>query len=66
MELIINGEIKTFSDNISISNLLKELSIEERVVAISLNLDIVKKELWGQTILKNNDRLELLQFMSGG
>ncbi|STQ85660.1 sulfur carrier protein ThiS [Helicobacter muridarum] len=66
MELIINGEIKTFSNNISISNLLKELSIEERVVAISLNLDIVKKELWDQTILKDNDRLELLQFMSGG
>ncbi|RDU72894.1 thiamine biosynthesis protein ThiS [Helicobacter aurati] len=66
MELIINGETQSFHENISVSELLKELNVEERIVAISLNSDVVRKGTWEQIILQNNDRLELLQFMSGG
>ncbi|RDU59976.1 sulfur carrier protein ThiS [Helicobacter sp. MIT 14-3879] len=66
MELIINGETQNFGESISIAELLRELNIEERIVAISLNSHVVKKGAWENTVLQNNDKLELLQFMSGG
>ena len=66
MPIIINGENQTLNDSISISQLLKQLEIEERIVAVSLNSNVVKKGTWENVILKDNDRVELLQFMSGG
>ncbi len=66
MQIIINGENQTLNDSISISQLLKQLEIEERIVAVSLNSNVVKKGTWENVILKDNDRVELLQFMSGG
>ncbi len=66
MEIIINGENQTINENTTISQLLKQLQVEEKIVAISLNLNVVKKETWNNVFLKENDRLELLQFMSGG
>ncbi|PAF51444.1 thiamine biosynthesis protein ThiS [Helicobacter sp. 13S00401-1] len=67
MLLTINGKELSFEENpLSISSLLKKLNIEEQVVAISLNTDIVKKDKWSITTLKEKDNLELLHFMGGG
>ncbi len=66
MKVIINGENQILGDNTTISQLLEQLKIEEKIVAISLNSDVIKKDTWDNVYLKENDNLELLQFMSGG
>ncbi|PAF52234.1 sulfur carrier protein ThiS [Helicobacter sp. 13S00477-4] len=68
MELIINGEIKTFSDsdNLNIQRILDHLKIESKVVAVALNSLVVKKNDWSNTFPKNGDKIEFLQFMGGG
>jgi sulfur carrier protein len=35
-------------------------------MASAVNMDIVKKDNWDKYILKNNDKIELLQFVGGG
>ena len=66
MNLIINGENKTFNQNSSLKDIIQELKIEDKVMAAAVNMDIVKKENWDTFIPKDEDKIELLQFVGGG
>lgn len=66
MQISINGEHQNIADNITITQLLEQLEVEDKIIAISLNANVVKKDTWTQVYLKEHDKLELLQFMSGG
>lgn len=66
MNIKVNDEILEVTDGINISSLLQKLNLENKIVAISLNLNIIKKESWPSTNLKEDDSLELLHFMGGG
>ena len=66
MVLIINGEEKTFDSNSTLQTIIDELKIEEKVMAAAVNMEIVKKEQWNTYQPKENDKLELLQFVGGG
>jgi len=66
MNIIINGESKNFEDNNSLETIIKSLEIEDKVMAAAVNMEIVKKENWKEFIPKENDKIELLQFVGGG
>ncbi|WP_320035124.1 sulfur carrier protein ThiS [Halarcobacter sp.] len=66
MNLIVNGEEKNFGENSTLQNIISELKIEEKVMAAAVNMEIVKKDEWSSFVLKENDKLELLQFVGGG
>ena len=66
MELIINGENKNFDDAFSLQQIITDLKIEDKVMAAAVNMEIVKKDNWKDFIPKNNDKIELLQFVGGG
>lgn len=66
MRLIINGETKEFSDDFSLLNIITDLQIESKVMAAAVNMDIIKKDDWNSFIPKNDDKIELLQFVGGG
>lgn len=66
MELIINGENKSFDDTFSLQQIITNLQIEDKVMAAAVNMDIVKKDNWKDFFPKNNDKIELLQFVGGG
>lgn len=66
MKIIINGESKEFTQNITLLEVLKELSLEGKVMAAAVNMDIVKQSSWETHKLKDGDKLELLDFVGGG
>lgn len=66
MTLIVNGETKEFKDNLTLQNIITELQIENKVMAAAVNMDIIKKDNWSNFIPKNDDKIELLQFVGGG
>ena len=66
MKVIINGETKEFSDDFSLQNIITDLQIENKVMAAAVNMNIVKKDNWSNFIPKNDDKIELLQFVGGG
>lgn len=66
MTLIVNGETKKFKDNLTLQNIITELQIENKVMAAAVNMNIVKKDDWNSFVPKNDDKLELLQFVGGG
>ena len=66
MTLIINGETKEFSDDSTLQNIITNLQIEDKVMAAAVNMTIVKKDDWNNFIPKDDDKIELLQFVGGG
>ena len=66
MTLIINGETKEFSDGFSLQNIITDLQIDSKVMSAAVNMNIIKKDDWNNFIPKNDDKIELLQFVGGG
>ena len=66
MNIVINGEIKVFEDTNTLEGIMKSLEIEDKVMAVAVNMEIVKKDQWNNFIPKENDKVELLQFVGGG
>ena len=66
MNIIINGEDMNIEENKTLQNIILHLKIEEKVMASAVNMEIIKKDNWDNYILKENDKIELLQFVGGG
>lgn len=66
MQIVLNGEKKEVPDAIMVSGLLEFLQIQHQRVAVELNMEIVKKERYGTTPVREGDSLEVVSFMAGG
>ncbi len=66
MNIIVNGEEREFKENTTLFGLLNELSLDGKVMAAAVNMNIVKQDSWNVHILKDGDKLELLDFVGGG
>ncbi len=66
MELMVNGKKLEVTDGATITTVLGELNINPLRVAVQLNLEIIKRERYEETMLKAGDRLEIITFMAGG
>ena len=65
MVLFVNGE-ELKSGAKTINELIKELEIENKVMAAAVNMNIVKKEDWDKFLLQDGDKIEFLRFVAGG
>ena len=66
MQIIINGIKKDVKESITIKELLEELKILDKTMAVAVNMNIVKKDDWDKFSLKENDKVEALNFVGGG
>ena len=62
----INGEKREFPDALTLTALVESLGMKGDRVAIELNLDIVPRDRWPSTELRDGDRLEVVHFVGGG
>ncbi len=65
MRIEVNGEAREVAAG-TISDLVVELGLDPRKVAVERNLEIVPRSLHGQTALADGDRIEVVQFVGGG
>ena len=69
MKLQINGEEREFADvstPFTLLALIESLGMKADRVAVELNRDIVPRNGWADTHLKEGDRLEVVHFVGGG
>ena len=66
MHLTINGEAREFPTDISLAALVEQLGMKSDRVAVELNREIVRRESWPQTLLRDGDKLEIVHFVGGG
>ena len=50
----------------TVTELIQELALDPRKVAVERNLEIVPRSLHAVTALAEGDRIELVQFVGGG
>ena len=66
IKIKINGKVKSILDNCSILDLVNNLKIPMKKVAIELNQEIIDKKNINKISLKTNDRIEIVHFIGGG
>ena len=66
IEIRVNGKVKYISDKYKMSDLVKNLKIPMKKVAIELNQEIIDKKNIRKIILKKNDKIEIVHFIGGG
>ena len=66
IKIKVNGKFKSIPDNYKISNLVKELKIPLKKVAIEYNQEIIDKKKITKITLKKDDKIEIVHFIGGG
>lgn len=66
MKLTINGDVREFDSPLTLASLFDQLGMKQDRVAVELNREIVRRELWVETKLSNGDKLEIVHFVGGG
>jgi thiamine biosynthesis protein ThiS len=66
IKITLNGEDKFIAEKSSIKNLLEELELDVKKIAIEKNYEIIMPEEFGDSVLREGDRVEIVHFIGGG
>ena len=66
IKIKVNGKFKSVTENYKISDLVKDLKIPLKKVAIELNQEIIDKKKISKIFLKKDDKIEIVHFIGGG
>ena len=66
MLITLNGDPYELDAPLSVADLLTKLSIDSRRVAVEYNLEILKRHLFADTLVREGDRIEIVNFVGGG
>ena len=66
IKIKVNGKFKTVLNNSKLSDLLKNLNIPLKKVAIELNQEIIDKKRTSNIKLNKGDKIEIVHFIGGG
>ena len=62
----LNGKKVKIHKHLNIKELVKKYKLNEKKIAIELNGVILPKQNYIKKKLKNNDKIEIVQFIGGG
>ena len=66
IQIQVNGESRQVTEGLSIAELLVQLKLDPRYLAVERNLELVPRTQHAETQLANNDRLEVVTLVGGG
>ena len=66
LEIRLNGESCSVPADATVADLLAELQLTGRRIAVEINEEIVPKSSYAQTRLADGDRLEIVHAIGGG
>lgn len=66
IEVRLNGKPRQIPEGLTLRGLLDHLQVKHDRVAIELNREIVKAEIWESTRIQAGDELEVVHFVGGG
>jgi sulfur carrier protein len=66
MRVYFNGEPREVAEGTTVAELLRQLELEPRYVAVEINLQLIPRQLHAQHVLRADDRLEVVTLVGGG
>jgi sulfur carrier protein len=66
MQIFVNGQTRTVPEGTTLAQLLSQLEVAARHVAVEINLELVPRAQHAQHRLAEGDRLEVVTLVGGG
>lgn len=66
MQIQLNGEARTLTQERSVADLVRSLGLEGRRLAVEHNGEILRRDAFTQTPLADGDRVEIVHAIGGG
>ncbi len=66
MQIILNGTAVEIPDKLSAGGLVEHLELNGKRLAMEINRKIVPRSQYEQTIIQNDDNVEIVQAIGGG
>jgi sulfur carrier protein len=66
MQVTVNGQSRQVADSASVAELLDELRLADKPVAVEINLELVPRQRHAQHRLAEGDRVEIVTLVGGG
>lgn len=63
--MIINGKKYDYKD-ITVEEMIKRLNLDKDKIVVEVNLNIIPKEEFNTTTLREEDKVEIVAFIGGG
>lgn len=66
MNITINGEQRTFENGLNLQQLISQLGLEKKRLAIEVNQEMIPRSGHASYTLKADDQVEIVQAIGGG
>ncbi len=66
IQLKVNGETQTCSPQTNLIDFLAKIGYDSRLIAIEYNGEILHRQFWQTTEIKDKDVLEIVTIVGGG
>jgi thiamine biosynthesis protein ThiS len=66
MRVTLNGESRELTDGITVADLVAQLELTRRRIAIEINRDLVPRDAFDERMLEDGDVIEIVHFIGGG
>ena len=66
MTLTINGKKMDLPEGMNIAQFLEEKDLRPRSVVVELNRVIIERDKYDETVLQDEDNVEIMRFIGGG
>ena len=66
MEITVNGEAKELAPGMTISDLVNDLGLIGKRLAVEVNLEVIPRSSHGEHKLQSGDKIEIVHAIGGG
>ena len=66
MEIVVNGQVRQVQDSFTVGDLIRDMDLVGRRLAVEVNLNIVPRSTHDQHQLQPGDQVEIVHAIGGG
>jgi sulfur carrier protein len=66
VQITVNGKLREAADELTLDELVREISDRSTGIAIALNSEVVPRGSWGDTAVRPGDRIDVVTAVQGG
>jgi len=66
VEIVYNGQPRQVGERLSVAELLSDMGLEPRQLAVEVNLQLVPRDRHAECPLREGDRVEVVTLVGGG
>ena len=66
MQITVNGQPREAADELSLGELVREVSDRSTGIAVAVNGEVVPRGSWGDTTVRPGDRIDVVTAVQGG